>query len=160
MNDITTLEPEGLKLSPEALTVANIYLETNDIGSTANMLSIPREKVTSLLNKREVKKYIDTIFLEQGYLNRSKIAEAMTRIIEQKLEELEEAEISSSKDIADLLALSHKMRMDEIKVQQAAEKESNGFKGQQTNIQNNFSNEMGSNYSALLGKLAGGTEEK
>ena len=84
------LNPEDTyNMSPEALAVANNYLETNDVGDTARALSIPREKVTYYLNKREVKKYIDTIFLEQGYLNRGKLADAVTRIIEKKLEEFQ-----------------------------------------------------------------------
>ena len=154
MNEVSTLEPEGIKLSPEALTIANTYLETNDIAATAQVLQIPREKVTVMLAKREVKKYIDTIFLEQGYLNRSKIADAMSRIIDQKLEELEESEMGSTKDIADLLQMMHKIRMDELKMIQLYEKESGGSGvTNQTNIQNNFSNEMGSNYTSLLEKL-------
>ena len=152
MTDLTIIDEDGSKMSPEALTIANTYLETNDIQSTANKLMIPREKVTQFLNKREVKKYIDTIFLEEGYLNRSKIADAMSSIIDKKLEELEEAELGSNKDIADLLQMMHKIRMDELKVMQTTEKE-NAAVTNQTNIQNNFSNEMGSNYTSLMDKL-------
>jgi len=143
---------EAVKLSPEALTVVNNYLLTNDISTTSLQLGIPREKVIQQLNKREAKKYIDTIFLEQGYYNRSKIAQAMTDLIEKKLEELEEAEMSSTKDIADLLAMAHKMRMDELKVIQADEKA--GTVINQTNVQQNFNAaEMGKNYTNLLDKL-------
>jgi len=145
---------ESYKMAPEALTIANCYLMTNDIQSTANKLGIARELVTTILNKREVKKYIDTIFLEEGYFNRGKIALAMTSIIEKKMEELEEAEMSSTKDIADLLALAHKMRMDEIKAIQVADKETTVIKNQTNNLQQNFSNEMGQNYNNLLDQLA------
>lgn len=154
MNDLTTLSDDGLKMSPEALTIANTYLETNDVAATANKLRIAREKVTQYLNKREVKKYIDTIFLEQGYMNRNKIAAAMSNIIEKKLEELEEAEMSSTKDIADLLQMAHKMRFDNEKLMQESDKASGGVNNQ-TNIQNNFSAEMGNNYTSLLDKLKG-----
>jgi hypothetical protein len=156
MNDITAIDKdEGVKLSPEALTIVNNYLLTNDISTTSIQLGIPREKVIQMLNKREAKKYIDTIFLEQGYFNRGKIAQAMTDIIEKKLEELEEAEMSSTKDIADLLQMAHKMRMDELKAIQSEEKEQKPVTNQ-TNIQNNFSNkEMGSNYTSLLSRLSG-----
>jgi len=143
----------GIKLSPEALTIVNTYLEYNDVSSTSNKLGIPREKVIQYINKKEVKRYIDTVFLEQGYLNRGKIADAMTRVIEHKLEELEEAELGSNKDIADLLALMHKMRMDELKVIQAEEKTTPITN--QTNVQNNIQASFGHNYNNLLDQLSG-----
>jgi len=152
--DLTLLE-EGVKISPEALAVVNNYLETNDISATSNMLGMPRERVINYLNKKEVKRYIDTVFLEQGYFNRSKIAAAMTDIIEKKLEELEEAEMSSTKDIADLLQMAHKMRMDELKAIQADQKSETVIKNQ-TNVQQNFSNDQfGQNYTSLIDKLNG-----
>ena len=154
--DLLTVE-DADRLAPESLTVANNYLMTNDIGDTANALGIGRDKIVSILNRKEVRRYIDHIFLEQGYFNRSKIAAAMTDIIEKKLEELEDAEMSSTKDIADLLQMAHKMRMDELKVIQAGEKEDKAVKNQ-TNIQNNFSNDMGSNYNSLLKQLSTPTE--
>lgn len=146
---------ETYNMSPEALVVANEYLQTNDVGATAIKLNMPSNKVTQYLNKREVKRYIDTIFLEQGYFNRGKIAQAMTDIIEKKLEELEEAEMSSTKDIADLLQMAHKMRMDEIKAIQTEDKGNTTIKNQ-TNVQQNFaSSEFGENYVGLLDKLNG-----
>lgn len=153
------LDPEETyRMSPEALVVANKYLETNDVQATSNILNVPREKITNILNKSEVKRYIDTIFLEQGYLNRGKIAQAMSEIIEKKLEELEEAEMSSTKDIADLLALAHKMRMDEMKIMQTGEKATTVIKSQK-NIQNNFPGEQfGTNYTGLVDKLNNGNK--
>jgi len=147
---------EGVKLAPEVLVVVNNYLMTNDIGATSNQLRMPREKVIQYLNKREAKKYIDTVFLEQGYFNRGKIAQAMTDIIEKKLEELEEAEMSSTKDIADLLVMVHKMRMDEVKVIQAENKATPVLN--QTNVQNNIKAEFGQNYTNLLKNLTGDDE--
>jgi hypothetical protein len=64
---------EEYKMSPEMVTVVTSYLETNDTAETARALQIPREKVTYYLNKPEAKRFIDTIFLEQGYLNRSRM---------------------------------------------------------------------------------------
>lgn len=145
----------AVKLSPEALTITNTYLQTSDIDATANKLMIPREKVITYLNKREVKKYIDTIFLEQGYLNRNKIAAAMSTIIDKKLEELDEAELGSNKDIADLLLMMHKMRMDELKAIQADEKAHTQPVVNQTNVQNNIKADFGQNYNSLLEKLSG-----
>jgi len=146
------------KLSPEALTIVNTYLEYNDVGKTSNVLGIPREKVVQYVNKKEVKRYIDTVFLEQGYLNRGRLADAMSNLIEKKLEELEEAELGSNKDIADLLVMMQKFRNDEVKLIQAEEK-ANPIVNQ-TNVQNNIQASFGANYNDLLNKLSGNEEKE
>ena len=97
---------EMVQIAPEALQVANTYMKCSNLQETASVLRMPLDVVTQILNKREVKQYIDTVYLHSGYRNRDSIAAAMDSIIQKKLQELEEADISSSKDIADLLALS------------------------------------------------------
>jgi uncharacterized pyridoxal phosphate-containing UPF0001 family protein len=78
----------------------------------------------------------------------------MDTLIQKKLKELDEADIGSSKDIADLLALSHKMTMEvldrEIKLEAAR---ANNTKVQtQVNMQvNDFGD--GSKYGDLINKL-------
>lgn len=136
-------------MNPEMITIVNKYLETTDVGITAEVLGIPREKVVHYINKPEAKTYINTIFLEQGYLNRNLIQKTMSKLIEDKLVELEEAGISSSKDIADLLAMAHKMRMDELKASGMLDKE-NVQPAKTTNIQ---VNSYGENYNSLLEKI-------
>lgn len=142
---------EEYKMSPEMLEVVTTYVETSDVNETARALSIPKEKVIYYVNKSEAKRFIDTIFLEQGYLNRNKIQEALTRIIEMKLEEMEESELGSNKDIAELLALAHKIRMEEIK----ANPDPKGPTSQ-TNVQINSALPFGGdNYNELMNKLLG-----
>ncbi len=137
------------KISPEGLRVAETYLVCSTIDATANSLAMTSNEVSDYLQSREVKAYIDHQYLESGYRNRNKIAEAMDRIIEMKLEEMEESEMGSSKDIADLLALQHKMRMEEIKAMQDTSK---------PNTQNNIliADTGGANYNKLLGKIYNG----
>jgi len=145
------LDPdEAYTMPPEMVAVATMFLETNDIDETATALGIEKNKVIALLNNKEVKRFIDTVFLEQGYFNRSKISSVMTEMIDKKLLELEEAEIGSNKDIADLMVIAHKMRMDEIKAMQAENKTS--APGTVNNTQINGAS-FGNNYNDLLGKL-------
>jgi uncharacterized pyridoxal phosphate-containing UPF0001 family protein len=78
----------------------------------------------------------------------------MDTLIQKKLKELDEADIGSSKDIADLLALSHKMTMEvldrEIKLEAA--RASNTKVQTQVNMQvNDFGD--GSKYGDLINKL-------
>ena len=59
------------RISPESIEIANAYLETGDITAVSAVLNVPRDVVSEYLNKREVKKYIDSVYLDTGYRNRS-----------------------------------------------------------------------------------------
>lgn len=142
-------------ISPEGLDVANCYLQYGDIDTVSNVMQLPKIKVTQLLNKREVKQYIDTVYLDRGYRNRDRIGDLLDTIIASKLEEAEESGIYTSKDLMDVLSFAHKMRMDEIKAQGEADKHTN-IKSQ-TNVQINEGLPYGSgNYAKLLEKLMNG----
>ena len=140
---------EEWKMSPEMQAVAESYLITTDVRLTAQELGIPKEKVTYYLNKPECKRFIDTIFLEQGYLNRHRLQDIMSEVMELKLEEMRESEMGSNKDIADLVMMLHKMRMDEAKTTQSP----SSSPSNQTNVQINNGAGFGDNYNSLLQKL-------
>lgn len=139
-------------VSPESLEVANTYLQTHSIEETAKQLGVSVHAVESQLATPELKRYVDNIYLDQGYRNRSKIGKCLDKLIEDKLEEMLDAEITSSKDIADLLSLAHKIRMDELKYQETMRKlETSTTNNTQINIDSG-----GENYSVLLQKLMKG----
>lgn len=142
---------ENYKIAPEALLVAQTYLREQDIRKVALSLDMPDNEVVWYLDKREVKSFIDSVYMQQGYMHRHKLQDLMTEVIDAKLEEMDETEMASTKDIADLIALQHKMRMDELNLQLKAIEKANPSKntGKQVNIQNNF----GENYSDLMSKL-------
>ena len=81
------------KMSPEGLEIANSYLEHGSIPAVCADLGVQENEVSEMLNKREIKQYIDTVFLDTGYRNRFKISETLDMLIEKKLEESEETEI-------------------------------------------------------------------
>ena len=142
------------KMSPEGLEIANSYLEHGSIPAAANALAITEDTVSEALNKREIKQYIDTVYLDTGYRNRFKLSETLDLLIEKKLEEADETEIYTNKDMADLLALAHKMRMDEMKAQTELERVTLGTIKNQVNIQDNGGLPFGQgNYGLLLKKL-------
>jgi hypothetical protein len=149
------MSKEIVKISPEGVEIANAYLEMGNIAGVCSMLAVSRDKVVSLLNTREVKKYIDTVYLDTGYRNRTNIGGLLDHMIKSKLEEAEESGVYSSKDLADLLQMAHKMRIEEIKLQQAGDKEET-IKNQ-TNVQINEALPFGQgNYGKLLEKLVNG----
>ena len=150
--ELTTISPEGLE-------VANSYLQFGNIRGVCDHLQVAENKVVEILNKREVKKYIDTVYLDIGYRNKNNIGSVLDEMIASKLEEAQESGIYSSKDLADLLQMAHKMRMDEIKAQaDLAKTESNNIKNQ-TNVQINEAVPFGQgNYGKLMEKLLNGTD--
>lgn len=150
----TSTPAEVLNISPEALEIANCYLQVQDIGKVADDLEIPRDLVTQTLQRREVKAYVDQVFMNLGFNNRFKLRGVMDAIIKKKLQDMDESETGSNKDIIEILTLSHKMSMDELDRQIALEKlrQGNSVKTQ-TNIQINDTASGGTNYGNLLSKL-------
>ena len=148
--ELTTISPEGLE-------IANSYLQFGNIRGVCDYLQVPEQDVVEVLNKREVKKYIDTVYLDMGYRNKNNIATALDEIIASKLEEAQESGMYSNKDLADLLQMAHKMRMDEIKAQTDAEKATTSIRTQ-NNVQiNDGSLPFGQgNYGKLMDKLLNG----
>lgn len=156
---LATAHPaEVIDISPEALEVANCYLMTQDAQKVSNDLGIPVEMVTQMLGRREVKAYIDHVFFDTGFNNRFRMRSAMDALIQKKFEELDEAGSGSSKDIAELMALSHKMTIElmdrEIKLE--------ALRGRNTNIKSQVNVQIneggaaasgGSNYGNLLERL-------
>ena len=150
--EVTTISPEGLE-------VANSYLTLGNIKGVCEDMQVTENKVVDILNRREVKKYIDTVYLDLGYRNKNNIASLLDDMINSKLEEAQETGVYSSKDLADLLQMAHKMRIDEIKAQaDLAKAEGSNIKNQ-TNVQINESVPFGQgNYGKLMEKLLNGTE--
>ena len=142
------------KMSPEGLEIANSYLEHGSIPVGCAKLGVSENQVSEILNKREIKQYIDTGFLDTGYRNRFKISETLDMLIEKKLEESDETQIYTNKDMADLLQMAHKMRMEEIKAQTEMEKAKAQTVKTQVNIQDNSGLPFGQgNYGELIKKL-------
>ena len=156
MNNIvpTNTPAETLRISPEGLEVANAYLQLQDLQKVATELDMPVDMVTTMLAKREVKTYIDNVFMNVGFNNQFKLRSAMDALIGQKFQELQEAGVGSGKDIADLLALSHKMTIETLDRQIALEKLKSESVKNQVNVQ---VNEFGSGaYGNLMEKLLRG----
>ena len=144
---------EGISISPENLEVANCYLATQSISEVSRLLSIPTHMISEILSRREIRAYIDNVFMDVGYNSQFKIAEVMDAVIEKKLQEMAEADVGSGKDITEILALRHKMNMDYLDKQIKLETLRAG-----TSVRNQVNvqvNDMvgGTNYSALISKL-------
>jgi len=136
-----------LRIAPENLEVANAYLSTGSAIVAANTLGITPDRVHEILEKAEVKDYVNSVYLDQGYRNRFRLADLLDEIIENKIQEAREAGVYSSKDLVDIISLAHKMSQD-------ASKESRTTIKQQNNVQINSPFGEG-NYGKLMEKLLG-----
>lgn len=162
-SELKTISPpsgspaETIKISPENLEIANSYLASQNISDVSRNLGLPTDTITEVLGKREVRAYIDAIFLDYGFNNRFKMRSIMDAVINKKLQEMDESDIGSGKDIIEIMALSHKMSMDildrQIKLEEAKNKNSVGIKNQ-TNVQINA--DGGTKYENLIEKLMKG----
>ena len=150
------LPAETLKIAPEALEVANCYLQLQDARRVADELELPVTLVTEILARREVKQYVDHVFMDTGFNNRFEMRAAMDALIKKKFQEMHEADVGSTKDISELLALSHKMSMDlldrEIQLEKARQ---SSAPQRQVNVQINEGLD-GSKYSHLINRLLTG----
>lgn len=150
------LPAETLQIAPEALEVANCYLQLQDSKRVASELDMPVTLVTEILSRREVKSYIDHVFMDTGFNNRFVMRDAMDALIKQKFQELHESQTGSTKDIAELLQMSHKMSMDLLDREIQLEKLRSGSAPQkQVNVQINEGLD-GSKYSQLVSRLISG----
>lgn len=159
MSNLPVATPaEVLDISPEALEIANCYLVSQDLQVVANELEIPTELVTQILAKKEVKAYIDHVFMNLGFNNRFKIHAAMDAVIKKKFQELEESDMGSTKDISELLALKHKMTMDELSrmIELRKLEQATGVKNQ-VNVQINEGLSDGTKYGDLIQRLMNGS---
>ena len=100
-----------IALRPEDIDIANAYLTYGSAKDTADQLGLPEYQVVQILERSDVK--------DRGYRNRNKLGQVLDKMIDAKLEEAEESGIYTSKDLLELLQFAHKMRMDEIKNEQA-----------------------------------------
>lgn len=150
------LPAETLQIAPEALEVANAYLQLQDAKRVADELDLAPNLVTEILKRREVRAYIDHVFMDTGFNNKFEMRAAMDALIKQKFQELHESQTGSTKDIAELLQLSHKMSMDLLDREIQLEKIRAGTApGKQVNVQINEGLD-GSKYSHLISRLISG----
>jgi len=151
MNNLPT---DTLHLQPEYLEVANLYLQVQSTQEVADALGIPPHEVAQILKRPDVKGYVNQVFFDVGFNNRFKLRSAMDALIQQKFQELEESQTGSSKDIAELLQLSHRMTMEQLSAEIQLEKIRAGGPKNQVNVQINEGGD-GTRYGQLIQQLLG-----
>ena len=147
-------------MSPEGMDVIEAYLQCgSDVPSAARSLGMSEIAFRDIMNRSEVKNYLNDIFMESGFRNRDRLFGVLDEVIKRKLEELEETGMGSDQDIMDILWKAHKMKIEEMKMMVELEKVKAAARtpANQTNIQNNIIAGAGDqNYMDLITSLATG----
>ncbi|MFP9170008.1 hypothetical protein ACLI2G_14585, partial [Enterococcus faecalis] len=142
------------------MDVIEAYLQCgSDVPSAARSLGMSEIAFRDIMNRSEVKNYLNDIFMESGFRNRDRLFGVLDEVIKRKLEELEETGMGSDQDIMDILWKAHKMKMEEMKMMVELEKVKAAARtpANQTNIQNNIIAGAGDqNYMDLITSLATG----
>lgn len=152
MSSTDLIEPE--KISPEGLTIAQVYLTEGggNMMRTAEILEMPVDELELILKKSEVTEFINRVYYESGFRNRNKIAAVMDEIIAAKLEEMDETGITTDKDIVDLLQIVSNNRIKEMELELKL-LEAKRKRSEVPSVQNNI--QINGGYDTLLSKLGG-----
>lgn len=135
-------------LTAEILDITQLYIDCGlSMQETADRAGLSLQEVSETISHPQAKAYINDVYLDTGYRNRAKIGLLLDKIIESKIEDAEETEQWSDMDLAELLKLAHKIRMDEAKLDSP-------------NTQVNIANFGDSNYANLVQKLLNGKPNK
>ena len=143
-------------ISPEGARVANTYLENGcDAKKTAEYLGMEPHDVFLMVSSRNVRDYVNEVISKAGIKSMDKISEKMQELIDKKLKELEELDMGSTKDPADLLVSLHKMEEAKQKLINARQpKESNVSQDKNTQV-NIFGADDNSQYARLMKSIVG-----
>lgn len=139
-------------ISPEGLEIANSYLALTSYDLVAKELGISKAQVIEHINKPEVKRYINSVYLDTGYRNKHRIADLLDEMIQSKLEEARESEFYTKKDLAELIKMAHDMRMSEQKLELTRESQQTNIRTQ-TNVQINADSSLAGNIGRIVEHL-------
>ena len=96
-------------LDPVVLAIANDYLSGKSIETMSDEYGVSQDRITSVIEKKEVKAYIDGVYATQGYLNRVKRINLINKVIEQKIQDAVETGVFSKKDLLDWMKHLHEV---------------------------------------------------
>ena len=92
---------ETPKLDPVLLAIANDYLAGEDVDKISKEYGVSLDRIAAVLDKDDVKKYIDNVYVTQGYLNRVRRMKLVNQVIEQKVQDALESGVWSKRDLLD-----------------------------------------------------------
>lgn len=100
---------EIVKIDAKMLNLVHGYLKGKTTIQLAEEFKLDEIQVSSFLNRKEVRTYIQQQLQQVGYLNPISRIDLLNRMIESKVEEREEAQLPlSGKDLTEIIKLLQK----------------------------------------------------
>lgn len=103
---------EAPEVDPKHLVLANELLGGKSIPQIADEYRLTTDQVTAVVDRTEVKRYIDSIYMSQGYLHRSRRMKIINEVIDEKMAEARETGVYSKRDLLEWLKLLNDMERD------------------------------------------------
>ena len=103
---------EGPELDPQHLVIANEMLSGKSITQISELTGLSCDQVTAVAERGEIKRYVDAVYMSQGYLNRVRRMNVINQVIDEKLREAAETGVFSKRDLLDWLKLLNDMDRD------------------------------------------------
>lgn len=103
---------EGPDLDPQHLVIANELLSGKSITQISELTGLSCDQVTAVAERSEIKRYVDAVYMSQGYLNRVRRMQVINQVIDEKLREASETGVFSKRDLLDWLKLLNDMDRD------------------------------------------------
>lgn len=103
---------EAPEVDPKHLILANELLSGKSIPQISEEYGLTSDQVTAVVERGEVKRYIDSVYMSQGYLHRSRRMRIINEVIDEKLAEARETGVFSKRDLLDWLKLLNDMEKD------------------------------------------------
>jgi hypothetical protein len=100
------------EIDPQYMLVANELLSGRSIPQIAELSGLSNDQVTAIAERSEVRRYVDTIYMSQGYLNRVRRMQVINKVIDEKLVEAAETGVYSKRDLLEWLKLLNDMDRD------------------------------------------------
>jgi hypothetical protein len=100
------------EIDPQHMVVANEMLCGRSIPDIANLTGLSNDQVTAIAERSEVRRYVDAVYMSQGYLNRVRRMQVINRVIDEKLAEAAETGVYSKRDLLEWLKLLNDMDRD------------------------------------------------
>ena len=107
MNELEqTVTTSAISLSAGLIPLVSDYTNGESLEVLAIKYGISEVEVSEFLNRKEVRTYIATTLQNHGYVAKKKRIDLLNRIVDQKILEAEENELSlSNKDLLDVIKL-------------------------------------------------------
>lgn len=137
--ELVAPECQALQLAPEDEKALELYVACHDAEEVARKTGRTRTQIVALVNSPVAKQLQATLAQEQAVKVNSRMGALLDQVINMKLDEMQESEMGSEKDIADLITTRYKMEIELLKAQTAANKVNGPAKQNNIQINNNGS---------------------